>query len=464
MDSSGMMTETGNPVRRGGWRDVLGSLQFKASLLFTVSTLVITGAGVAVTLRTTALRLYGDEFRRARDWAVSQALAGATAVAEPDPSALVEHVNDLIRSQRVAYAVFTSPAGHVLAAGEATAGLLDEVLTEGRSRMTIENPGRPILRTLAGGRGPVCIDVTVPVFSPESAGRDPALASIRGYLRLATDVSDIRANLDKVADYLTRAIILLLLLVVPLSLLMVRRVVAPLHELARTARALAEGSMDARAKVLSHDEIGDLARAFNDMADRLSQSRYDLLKLNAELERRVQERTRDLEQLAARDPLTCVYNRRYFTEVIAREFAAAERYDSDLTCMMFDLDRFKEINDRFGHRKGDEVLLTAANVIAGELRDADVAARFGGDEFVVLLPQTSAPAAAALARRITARFAEELARLGPELPATLSIGIASLRTTHAATSEALIHEADVALYAAKQAGRNQTVFASASAG
>jgi len=459
-----MMTETGNPVRRGGWRDVLGSLQFKASLLFTVSTLVITGAGVAVTLRTTALRLYGDEFRRARDWAVSQALAGATAVAEPDPSALVEHVNDLIRSQRVAYAVFTSPAGHVLAAGEATAGLLDEVLTEGRSRMTIENPGRPILRTLAGGRGPVCIDVTVPVFSPESAGRDPALASIRGYLRLATDVSDIRANLDKVADYLTRAIILLLLLVVPLSLLMVRRVVAPLHELARTARALAEGSMDARAKVLSHDEIGDLARAFNDMADRLSQSRYDLLKLNAELERRVQERTRDLEQLAARDPLTCVYNRRYFTEVIAREFAAAERYDSDLTCMMFDLDRFKEINDRFGHRKGDEVLLTAANVIAGELRDADVAARFGGDEFVVLLPQTSAPAAAALARRITARFAEELARLGPELPATLSIGIASLRTTHAATSEALIHEADVALYAAKQAGRNQTVFASASAG
>ena len=459
-----MMTETGNPVRRGGWRDVLGSLQFKASLLFTVSTLVITGAGVAVTLRTTALRLYGDEFRRARDWAVSQALAGATAVAEPDPSALVEHVNDLIRSQRVAYAVFTSPAGHVLAAGEATAGLLDEVLTEGRSRMTIENPGRPILRALAGGRGPVCIDVTVPVFSPESAGRDPALASIRGYLRLATDVSDIRANLDKVADYLTRAIILLLLLVVPLSLLMVRRVVAPLHELARTARALAEGSMDARAKVLSHDEIGDLARAFNDMADRLSQSRYDLLKLNAELERRVQERTRDLEQLAARDPLTCVYNRRYFTEVIAREFAAAERYDSDLTCMMFDLDRFKEINDRFGHRKGDEVLLTAANVIAGELRDADVAARFGGDEFVVLLPQTSAPAAAALARRITARFAEELARLGPELPATLSIGIASLRTTHAATSEALIHEADVALYAAKQAGRNQTVFASASAG
>ncbi len=459
-----MMTEAGNPVRRGGWRDVFGSLQFKASLLFTVSTLVITGAGVAVTLRTTALRLYGDEFRRARDWAVSQALAGATAVAEPDPSALVEHVNDLIRSQRVAYAVFTDPGGHVLAAGEATAGLLDEVLTEGRSRMTIENPGRPALRTLAGGRGPVCIDVTVPVFSPESAGRDPALASIRGYLRLATDVSDIRANLDKVADYLTRAIILLLLLVVPLSLLMVRRVVAPLHELARTARALAEGSMDARAKVLSRDEIGDLARAFNDMADRLSQSRYDLLKLNAELERRVQERTRDLEQLAARDPLTCVYNRRYFTEVIAREFAAAERYDSDLTCMMFDLDRFKEINDRFGHRKGDEVLLTAANVIAGELRDADVAARFGGDEFVVLLPQTSAPAAAALARRITARFTEELARLGPELPATLSIGIASLRTTHAATSEALIHEADVALYAAKQAGRNQTVFAAASAG
>lgn len=155
----------------------------------------------------------------------------------------------------------------------------------------------------------------------------------------------------------------------------------------------------------------------------------ELLKLNAELEERVQQRTQDLEDLAARDPLTGLYNRRYFGEVITREFAAAERYGEDLTCLMFDLDHFKLINDRFGHRTGDGILITLGSAIAGELRGSDVAARFGGDEFILLLPKTPAAAASRLADRIVAAFMDQVSDAHPGVNPTLSIGVASLRTT-----------------------------------
>jgi len=233
-----------------------------------------------------------------------------------------------------------------------------------------------------------------------------------------------------------------------------RRVVAPLKELAQTACAIAKGSTDARAHIHTEDEIGDLAQSFNTMADRLTESRMELLELNAELEGRVEQRTRELQELAARDPLTGLYNRRHFGEVIAREFAAAERYDADLACLMLDLDRFKETNDRFGHRTGDEVLAIMAQVIGTELRGSDVAARFGGDEYIILLPQTSAASAAVLVDRIADRFKEEVSRKFPDAPVGVSIGVASLRTTRASSAEALIHEADVALYTVKDARKS----------
>src|SRR5690606_32093171 len=104
-------------------------------------------------------------------------------------------------------------------------------------------------------------------------------------------------------------------------------------------------------------EIGQLARSFNQMAERVTESQLELLKLNAELEERVRQRTQELAELASRDPLTGLYNRRHFGEVMTREFAAAERYGDDLTCLMFDVDHFKTINDQFGHRTGDAILM-----------------------------------------------------------------------------------------------------------
>jgi diguanylate cyclase (GGDEF)-like protein len=272
-----------------------------------------------------------------------------------------------------------------------------------------------------------------------------------GYLHLAVDVTATRKQLEQVGTRIRYIALAMVLLAVPCSILVTQRVIAPLKQLAQTACAIAKGSTDARAHIHTQDEIGELARSFNTMADRLTESRMELLELNAELEDRVEQRTRELQDLAARDPLTGLYNRRHFGEVIAREFAAAERYDADLTCLMLDLDRFKETNDCFGHRTGDEVLAIVAHVISTELRGSDVAARFGGDEFIILLPQTSCASAAVLVDRITDRFREEVMRKYPDVPVGVSIGVASLRTTRAPSAEALIHEADVALYTVKDA-------------
>jgi len=123
---------------------------------------------------------------------------------------------------------------------------------------------------------------------------------------------------------------------------------------------------------------------------------------------------------------------------------------------MFDIDLFKKINDRFGHGTGDEVLINLANSIQSQLRSSDVAARFGGDEFILLLPQTSASDAISLADRIVKQYSAESKKRFPDVPTTVSVGVASIKDTIVPTAEALINQADLALYTAKARGRNCT--------
>lgn len=441
------------------WRIALSSLQFKASLLVILLVLIVMFIGLAVTLKLSAEAIYGQALRQSLGWAASLAGGASPLIVDGDTENLVQAVNETLWASSVEYVAVSDAQRTILASGgrsgEHFGGLTDET----GKKLRVGALGDP--RLVKGSDGqPAYVDVTVPVYS-EAAAPGPARASrqVIGYLRLATDVSTARGQLQQMASRLRRISLGVLLLVAPCSLVAMRKVVSPLNELSRTARQLADGVMDARARVTAHNEIGDLARAFNDMAARLSETQFEMLKLNAELEERVQQRTHQLEDLASRDPLTGLYNRRYFSDVIAREFAAAERYDADLTCLMFDLDHFKETNDRFGHRMGDEVLVMVGEAIRAELRDSDVAARFGGDEFIVLLPRASSSAAAGVAERISSRFAEMVYSKSPDIPTTLSVGVASLRVTRARSAEALIHEADLALYAAKTGGRNRLMAA-----
>jgi len=107
-----------------------------------------------------------------------------------------------------------------------------------------------------------------------------------------------------------------------------------------------------------------------------------------------------LGEMALRDPLTGLRNRRYFDEALADALARAERYDRNLSLALFDLDRFKQLNDRLGHPAGDDALRAFSDLLESETRNADVACRFGGDEFALILPETDLAAARRVAKRI----------------------------------------------------------------
>lgn len=165
-----------------------------------------------------------------------------------------------------------------------------------------------------------------------------------------------------------------------------------------------------------------------------------------------------LRRLAVTDPLTGLLNRRYFAERLRHELERAKRYRTPLSLLVIDLDWLKAINDGLGHNAGDRAIKAVATTLSKGLRATDVAARYAGDEFAALLPQTSAHEALGLARRVGTQVST--IDYGPDgAPLSVSIGVADLEGASAATAEDLFMAADEALYAAKAAGRNNVVVA-----
>lgn len=192
------------------------------------------------------------------------------------------------------------------------------------------------------------------------------------------------------------------------------------------------------------------------LAGTLERTLLELQFKNGQLEESLQR----MEQMAATDPLTGLYNRRHFGMVIEQLFAEAQRYDTDLSCVMIDLDGYKQLNDSHGHQVGDQLLVTAGKVITANMRRMDVAARYGGDEFVVLLPRADTTEAAGVAQRIRDDYYEASAavlRSGEGV--RMSVGIGSLRSSRPAGADQLVALADKALYRAKDAGRNRIAVA-----
>ena len=199
--------------------------------------------------------------------------------------------------------------------------------------------------------------------------------------------------------------------------------------------------------------ISQLANSAWDVAQR-KQAEQALEAANLELQTALAR-----EQLLARtDPLTGVSNRRYLYEFAEHEFGVATRYQQPLSVIMFDIDRFKKVNDIFGHMAGDQMLERVTQVASSELRSADVIGRYGGEEFIILLPMTTAQQAYSLAERIRM----EVAALRVSTPkgnasVTLSIGIVEMmQGVQAESVENVFRRVDEAMYAAKQAGRNRT--------
>ena len=169
-----------------------------------------------------------------------------------------------------------------------------------------------------------------------------------------------------------------------------------------------------------------------------------------------------LREQAIRDPLTGLYNRRYLEETLWRELDRAGREGHPLSILMVDVDHFKRLNDTYGHPAGDEVLRTLGRLLQHHARSSDIPCRYGGEEFVVVLPDMPLEAARMRAELVRQDFADlRIAFGGAELVATLSIGVSSY-PGHGNTADELIRAADLALYEAKQSGRNRVCYAKSS--
>jgi len=253
-----------------------------------------------------------------------------------------------------------------------------------------------------------------------------------------------------------------------LSILMSRQIVRPVEKLGKAANEIiwrikslpqpehrvdllgpAEESRTMEAApfgISSGDEIEDLARSFSEIDRALARTRAELALT-----------TRRLEEMAITDELTDVYNRHFVWRELKSEFSRTRRFQLDLSCLMIDLDLFKTVNDRYGHPVGDRVLKKVALLLRENCREPDTLARFGGEEFIVILPQTDSKGAVVQAERMREDVARHtfLVEGIPPLSLTISVGIASYPDERVKKFEDLVKIADDALYKSKNKGRNR---------
>jgi diguanylate cyclase (GGDEF)-like protein len=188
----------------------------------------------------------------------------------------------------------------------------------------------------------------------------------------------------------------------------------------------------------------------------------ELEKAQDELERKVKERTfelmeanRKLNELSITDGLTGLYNHRYFLRKLETEFGKALRYGRSLALLLLDIDHFKEVNDRYGHPCGDLVLKNLAGLLKDHLRNSDAAARCGGDELAVILPETNKSKASEVAEKLRRQLEKSpIAWNGELFSITCSIGVAAIPDIVIEDWNALLESADKSLYLAKRKGRN----------
>lgn len=235
------------------------------------------------------------------------------------------------------------------------------------------------------------------------------------------------------------------------------RIVQAIPEYARIPLLLTTVHTDVRHKVqgLSEGAVDYVTKPF--VNEELLARVKVQLRLKA-LQDELVEKNRCLEELTRIDHLTQLSNRRHLMELLQGEFARCVRHGGSLSFVLADVDHFKRTNDQFGHLVGDRCLQLVASTLVSQLRKSDSAARFGGEEFAMILPQTDMVGATVVAERFREAVAASCLLVeGRKVPMTVSLGVATYPADQVNSVERLIKSADDAMYAAKNAGRNRVV-------
>ena len=191
----------------------------------------------------------------------------------------------------------------------------------------------------------------------------------------------------------------------------------------------------------------------------------EFLERIEEASQRMSQLAEQLEREARTDPMTGLANRRYWTDWLTREFERARRYGQPLSCSLVDLDRFKDVNDAYGHDVGDTVLIEISRIMRRNVRPSDLLCRYGGEEFTILLPQTGLQGALQQAERLRrALEAGSMEAHHKVIHITASAGVAAFPGPGIFTAEDLVRAADQAMYEAKRTGRNCVVAAGQESG
>jgi len=230
-----------------------------------------------------------------------------------------------------------------------------------------------------------------------------------------------------------------LMILVGGSLIIARSITRPVHRLAEAANSVQQGDYTRHVEVEHRDEIGQLAVSFNHMMDGIVSREKEILRL------------------AYEDGLTGLPNRAMFNEQLGQAVRIAKRGESPIAVLLFDMDRFKAINDTLGHPVGDQALREVGLRVRSALRDSDVIARLGGDEFAVLLATGNADNAKVVAEKIHKALEEPFVIEGQSMDMTASIGISRF-PGHGDDANALLRAADVAMYEAKRTKSRYSIY------
>jgi diguanylate cyclase (GGDEF)-like protein len=273
--------------------------------------------------------------------------------------------------------------------------------------------------------------------------------------------------------------IVITLIFLPIVVWLSRRFAEPLEKLSETAVHIGNGRYGDLVNIQSNKEVNQLARAFNKMSAQIQEMYLQLNKQIRQLEEQreeIQSQNEELtasqdelmalnaklEQLASIDPLTNVYNRRYLFSEMVTQIEKASQNNLSLSVILFDIDHFKKINDTYGHQVGDQVLVQLTSLINQALGSDDLIARFGGEEFVLLLPNKNISDSEKFAEHLRNMIEKHIFKTaGGDIRITSSFGVTCFTGEHCSachtTIDYLLNVTDNLLYQAKRAGRNKVI-------